>query len=83
MIELTQLDGTQFFLNEKLIEVVLNIPETKILLTNGKYYLVQESRCEVAQRVLKYEQKVQNFDIPSAEPDFAENDVPTGEETPC
>ncbi|WBY64323.1 MAG: hypothetical protein ACFWUD_04695 [Thermocaproicibacter melissae] len=61
MIELTQLDGTQFSLNEHLIEVVLNIPETKVLLTNGKYYLVQESRSEVDRRVLEYERKVYNW----------------------
>jgi flagellar protein FlbD len=61
MIELTQLDGTQFSLNEHLIEVVLNIPETKVLLTNGKYYLVQESRSEVVRRVLEYERKVHNW----------------------
>jgi flagellar protein FlbD len=64
MIELTQLDGTKFSLNEHLIEVVLNIPETKVLLTNGKYYLVQESRSEVDRSVLEYERKIYSWHSP-------------------
>lgn len=83
MIELTQLDGTKFSLNNDLIEVVLNIPETKILLTNGKYYLVQESRGEVVRRVLECERMVHGFGVPPAEPEPAESTAPAGEATSC
>ena len=58
MIELTQLNGTAFSLNNSLIEVIENIPETKVSLTNGKYYLVQESREEIVRRVMEYERHV-------------------------
>ena len=75
MIELTQLDGTQFSLNDNLIEVIFNIPETKILLTNGKYYLVQESRCEVVRRVLECERMIHGSGVSPVEPEPAESDA--------
>lgn len=58
MIELTQLNGTLFTLNDNLIEAIENIPETKVTLTTGKYYLVRETREEVARRVLFYQRRV-------------------------
>lgn len=66
MIELTQLDGTPFTLNNDLIEIVVNIPETKILLTNGKYYLVQENPSEITRRVIDYERLVFRHEADSA-----------------
>ena len=58
MIELTQLNGKVFTLNSDLIETLENIPETKILLTNGKYYLVKEERREVTRRVIAYKHRI-------------------------
>lgn len=69
MIELTQLDGTPFSLNNDLIEVVVNIPETKILLTNGKYYLVKQSRSEVSHLVADYERLVYRHEVPLPKPE--------------
>ncbi len=58
MIELTQLNGISFSLNEQLIEIIESIPETKISLTNGRYYLVKESREEITEKIIKFEQNV-------------------------
>lgn len=58
MIELTQLNGVRFSLNDTLIEVIESIPETKISLTNGKYYLVQESREEISRRIVAYKRHI-------------------------
>lgn len=58
MIELTQLNGTAFILNCNLIETVENIPETKILLTNGKYYLVSEGKEEIIEKVIEFNRKI-------------------------
>ncbi len=69
MIELTQLDGTPFSLNNDLIEIVVNIPETKILLTSGKYYLVEQSRSEVTRLVAEYERLVFRHEVSSPEPE--------------
>lgn len=75
MIELTQLHGTSFTLNCDLIETVENIPETKILLTNGKYYLVQEEREEVTKRVIQFKRRIYG---PEAVPDLPEETGPDG-----
>lgn len=58
MISLTQLNGTTFSLNEQLIEIIENIPETKISLTNGRYYLVQESREDIAKQIIDYQRRI-------------------------
>lgn len=58
MIELTQLNGTPFMLNCNLIETVENIPETKISLTTGKYFLVQEEREEILRKIIAYQQMI-------------------------
>jgi flagellar protein FlbD len=63
MIDLTQMNGTPFTLNSDLIEIIENIPETKILLTNGKYYLVREDREEVVRRVVDYERRIFRHEI--------------------
>lgn len=58
MIELTLLNGTSFLLNCNLIETVENIPETKVSLTNGKYFLVSEEKEEIVEKVITYNRKV-------------------------
>ena len=58
MIELTQLNGTSFVLNCNLIETVENIPETKVSLTDGKYFLVAEQKDEIIEKVIAYNRKI-------------------------
>jgi flagellar protein FlbD len=58
MIELTQLNGEPFMLNCSLIETIENIPETKISLTTGKYFLVKEERAEILQKIIDYQRKI-------------------------
>lgn len=58
MIDLTNLSGTAFTLNADLIETIENIPETKITLTNGRYYLVNESRRAVVDQVIDYRRRI-------------------------
>lgn len=58
MIELTQLNGHPFTLNSDMIETIENIPETKVLLTNGKYFLVKETRNEVADKVVTFRRRI-------------------------
>ncbi|MCI1965320.1 MAG: flagellar FlbD family protein [Oscillospiraceae bacterium] len=58
MIELTQLNGTTFMLNCNLIETVESIPETKISLTTGKFFLVQEEQKEVLKKIVAYQRMI-------------------------
>ena len=58
MIELTQLNGTRFILNCDLIETIENIPETKVTLTNGKFFLVRENREIIMRKVVTFKQLI-------------------------
>lgn len=59
MIKLTQLNGGQFVLNSRLIESIVNIPETKVTITTGKYFLVRETQQEIIRRTILFEHAVQ------------------------
>ncbi len=58
MIELTGLGGSTFLLNSSLIETIESIPETKITLTNGKYFLVAEEKEEIVQKIIAYNRQI-------------------------
>jgi len=58
MIELTDLNGVPFYLNSNLIESVRKIPETKVALSTGNYYLVKESPDDIIQKIIEYNRKI-------------------------
>ncbi|XOQ49331.1 MAG: Flagellar protein FlbD [Eubacteriales bacterium] len=58
MITVTNLNGTSFVVNSNLIETIESIPETKITLTTGKYFLVAENSEEIIQKVILYNREI-------------------------
>ena len=60
MIELTRLNDTKFILNADLIEMVEEVPDTVITLTNGKKLFVKENKYEIRDLVVRYKQEVFN-----------------------
>ena len=58
MVEVIGINGENFIINATLIEKVEFIPETKITLTTGKYYLVKDTKEELVNKVIKYNQKI-------------------------
>ena len=58
MINLTNLNGVSFALNPNLIETIESIPETKITLTTGKYFLVAEERQDIIQKIIDYNRQI-------------------------
>lgn len=58
MIQLTDLNGRSFCLNCNLIETLESIPETKVSLTNGKYFLVSNTCEDVIEKVIRYNRLV-------------------------
>ncbi len=54
MIQLTRIDGTEFFLNPDLIEVIEAAHDTHITLTNGHRYLCAEAPALIAERIATY-----------------------------
>ncbi|MCI8402939.1 MAG: flagellar FlbD family protein [Lachnospiraceae bacterium] len=51
MIKLIGLDGSIFYVNYFQILCIELIPETKVLLTNGRYYLVKDSIESVQKKI--------------------------------
>lgn len=60
MIELTRLNDEKFTLNVDLIEIIEEIPDTVITLTNGKKIFVKESRQKVRNLVKLYKIELLN-----------------------
>ncbi len=56
MIELTGLNGKLLFINPMQMECIQVIPETKIVMMNGKYHIVKESPHEIADIVKEFYQ---------------------------
>jgi len=61
MIFLTKLDGKQFLLNELMIETINETPDTVILLSNGRSYIVRESMKEIRNLILEYNRRRRRF----------------------
>lgn len=58
MIEVVGINGEAFLINAALIEKIEFIPETKITLTTGKYYLVKDKKEDIVNKIIKYNQKI-------------------------
>ena len=58
MIMLTKLNDTKIVLNSAHIESVELIPESKILMTNGKFYIVKESVEEIIEKTIEYNGRI-------------------------
>ena len=58
MILLEKLNKEEVILNSNLIELIESIPETKITLTSGRYYLVTQTKEEVVNKIIEYNRKI-------------------------
>ncbi len=57
MIMLTKLNDQEIVLNCAQIESVEVIPESKVVMMNGKFFLVKESAEEIIQKTIEYNKK--------------------------
>ncbi|MCI9582832.1 hypothetical protein D3Z50_02340 [Clostridiaceae bacterium] len=51
MIKMTRLSGEVIYLNYIQIQYLESIPETKVMMVNGDYYLVKDSVEEILRQV--------------------------------
>ena len=58
MIMLTKLNNAKVVLNSAHIESVELIPESKVLMTNGKFYIVKESAEEIIEKTIAYNSRI-------------------------
>lgn len=61
MIMLTKTSGERFLVNHLQIECIELIPETKIVMMNRDFYLVQETVQDIISRIADYNAKVQDI----------------------
>ena len=58
MIVLTKRNGEKFLLNHNQILSVEQIPESKIVMTNRDYFIVQETPEDIIKKITEYNAKV-------------------------
>lgn len=58
MIVLEKINKEEIVLNSNHIELIESIPETKITLASGRYYLVSQTPQEVVEKIIEYNRKV-------------------------
>ncbi len=58
MITLTKFNDKEVVINSNQIEFVESIPETKIVMMNGKFHIVRESIEEIIEKTIEYNSKV-------------------------
>lgn len=63
MIDVTRMNGSLLTINNHLIEMVEETPDTVITLTTGKKIIVKESRQEVKNLVKSYRSECDSFRI--------------------
>ena len=61
MIKLTRTNDVVFYLNSNEIERIELIPETALILLNGKTYIVKESIDEVIRRIIEFNRKIHSL----------------------
>jgi len=54
LIELTKLNGEPILINAMQIEYVESIPESKVIMMNGKFHIVLETPEEIKRRVIEF-----------------------------
>jgi len=61
MIELTRLNGTQFYLNPHQIECMEKNPDTTLIMLSGKHLVVLEEARTVIDRIVEYRSRIGAF----------------------
>ena len=62
MIKLTKLNNAEIVLNAEQIEYIEIIPESKVIMMNGKFHIVKESADEIIQRVIAFQKEIRPFE---------------------
>lgn len=58
MIMLTKLNKERIVINSSQIESIEMIPESKVVMMNGKFYIVTESAEEIIEKTIAYNGKI-------------------------
>ncbi len=62
MIELTKINNEPIVINCCHIECVEEIPESKVIMDTGRYYVVREKVDEIIQKTIEYNGRIREFE---------------------
>lgn len=62
MIKVTRLNGESIYLNYIQIEYIESIPETKVKMTNGDYYLVKDTVESILEQIMVFVRNCVTFE---------------------
>lgn len=62
MIELTKINNEPIVINSCHIECVEKIPESKVIMDTGRYYVVREKVEEIIQKTIEYNGRIREFE---------------------
>lgn len=58
MIKLTRRDGSELYVNEDLIELIEETPDTHLTLTNGNRYVVLEQATIILEKIVQFKARI-------------------------
>ncbi|GHV88353.1 flagellar protein FlbD [Spirochaetia bacterium] len=61
MIQVTRLDGKEYYLNPHQIESIELRPDTTLLMLSGKYVVVKEPIVDIIDRIVEYRRRIGGF----------------------
>ncbi|MDR1908506.1 MAG: flagellar FlbD family protein [Spirochaetaceae bacterium] len=61
MIQVTRLDGKEYYINPHQIESIETRPDTTLLMLSGKYVVVREAVEDVIERIVAYRRRIGAF----------------------
>ena len=61
MIQVTRLDGEEYYINPHQIETIETHPDTTMMMLSGKRVVVKESPQEIIERIIVYRRRIGNF----------------------
>lgn len=61
VIELTKLNGEPILINPNQMECIELIPESKIIMMNGRYHIVNEHKDDIIARIIRFNQAIHSI----------------------
>jgi flagellar protein FlbD len=61
MIQVTRLDGKEYYINPHQIESIETRPDTTLLMLSGKHVVIREPVSDVIDRIVVYRRRIGGF----------------------
>uniref|UniRef100_A0A7C3E1G8 Flagellar protein FlbD n=1 Tax=Gracilinema caldarium TaxID=215591 RepID=A0A7C3E1G8_9SPIR len=61
MIQVTRLDGTEYYINPHQIESIETHPDTTLIMLSGKKVIVREKPQQIIERIIAYRKLIGGF----------------------